>query len=135
LEFLFLYAGWDEYFGFQLYHSDPSGNYGGWKAHAIGGNNQSAISLLKQEWTEELTVKDSLKLAVKVMSKSMDSTNLSAEKLEFSTLSKDEDGITHFHILSEKEVNQIIKEQKEEEEKNKDKNKEKYDDDDSLYKN
>jgi 20S proteasome subunit alpha 3 len=23
-----LYAGWDEYYGFQLYHSDPSGNYG-----------------------------------------------------------------------------------------------------------
>ena len=28
----FLYAGWDIHHGFQLYHSDPSGNYGGWKA-------------------------------------------------------------------------------------------------------
>jgi 20S proteasome subunit alpha 3 len=36
----FLYAGWDRYHGFQLYLSDPSGNYGGWKATAIGQNNQ-----------------------------------------------------------------------------------------------
>jgi 20S proteasome subunit alpha 3 len=26
----FLFAGWDSQFGFQLYQSDPSGNYGGW---------------------------------------------------------------------------------------------------------
>lgn len=36
----FLFTGWDEHHGFQLYHSDPSGNYGGWKATAIGANNQ-----------------------------------------------------------------------------------------------
>lgn len=27
---------WDAYLGFQLYHSDPSGNYAGWRANAIG---------------------------------------------------------------------------------------------------
>jgi 20S proteasome subunit alpha 3 len=32
----FLFAGWDTVHGFQLYQSDPSGNYGGWKATAIG---------------------------------------------------------------------------------------------------
>jgi 20S proteasome alpha/beta subunit len=35
-----LYAGWDKHFGYQLYQSDPSGNYGGWKATCIGSNNQ-----------------------------------------------------------------------------------------------
>jgi 20S proteasome subunit alpha 3 len=35
-----LYMGWDKQFGFQLYQSDPSGNYGGWKATCIGSNNQ-----------------------------------------------------------------------------------------------
>ena len=34
----FLFAGWDKHFGYQLYVSDPSGNYGGWKAQAIGQN-------------------------------------------------------------------------------------------------
>lgn len=38
-----LYMGWDKHYGFQLYQSDPSGNYGGWKATCIGNN--SAVSL------------------------------------------------------------------------------------------
>ncbi len=78
----FLYAGWDEHFGFQvrrmshvtcqsyltvrgrgidmlccyvvgwlqLYQSDPSGNYGGWKATAIGANNLAAQSILKTDY-------------------------------------------------------------------------------------
>lgn len=35
-----LYMGWDPHHGFQLYQSDPSGNYGGWKATCIGSNHQ-----------------------------------------------------------------------------------------------
>ena len=31
--------GWDPHYGFQLYQSDPSGNYGGWKATCIGNNH------------------------------------------------------------------------------------------------
>src|SRR5689334_14886478 len=45
----FLYAGWDEHHRFQLYHSDPSGNFSGWKATAIGANNEPAKRLLKNE--------------------------------------------------------------------------------------
>lgn len=32
----FLFAGWDSNFGFQLYQTDPAGNYSGWKATVIG---------------------------------------------------------------------------------------------------
>lgn len=38
----FLFGGWDSEYGFQLYQSDPSGNYSGWKATCIGANNQAA---------------------------------------------------------------------------------------------
>jgi 20S proteasome subunit alpha 3 len=76
----FLWAGWDKHYGFQLYQSDPSGNYGGWKATAIGANNQAATSLLKQDYSDEFNVQEALKLAVKVLSKTMDSTALSADK-------------------------------------------------------
>lgn len=31
--------GWDNHYGYQLYQSDPSGNYGGWKATCIGMNS------------------------------------------------------------------------------------------------
>lgn len=34
-----LYMGWDKHYGYQLYQSDPSGNYGGWKATCIGNNS------------------------------------------------------------------------------------------------
>jgi len=46
----------DEHYGFQLYQSDPSGNYGGWKAVAIGAGAQAAQNLLKTEYKEETTV-------------------------------------------------------------------------------
>ena len=39
-----LYMGWDKHYGYQLYQSDPSGNYGGWKATCIGNN--SAVSIM-----------------------------------------------------------------------------------------
>lgn len=83
-----LYAGWDDHYGFQLYRSDPSGNYGGWKAVAIGAGHQAAQNQLKQDYSEDLDLEAAVKLVVKVLSKSMD-TSLQTDKVELSTLSKD----------------------------------------------
>jgi len=85
----FLFAGADEHHGLQLYASDPSGNYGGWKARAIGGKAQAATSILKQDWNADLDLDGALKLALKVLSKTMDSTTLAPEKLDFATLTFD----------------------------------------------
>lgn len=76
----FIYAGYDPQRQFQLYQSNPSGNYGGWKATSVGANNASAQSLLKQDYKEECDLKEACGLAVKVLSKTMDSTKLSSEK-------------------------------------------------------
>jgi 20S proteasome subunit alpha 3 len=75
-----LYAGYDPHYEFQLYHSDPSGNYSGWKATCIGANNGTAQSLLKQEYKDDIVVKDAIGLVLRTMSKTMDSTTLSSEK-------------------------------------------------------
>lgn len=56
----------DEDWGFQLYQSDPSGNYGGWKATAIGANKQAAQNLLKQDFEEDITTEKAIKLVIKV---------------------------------------------------------------------
>lgn len=104
----FLYAGWDEFHGFQLYHSDPSGNYGGWKATAIGNNYQSAQSILKQDWSEDIDIKGALNLAAKVMSKTMDTTMLSNEKVELATITR-ENGKVVYHVLDESEVGDVLK--------------------------
>jgi 20S proteasome subunit alpha 3 len=80
----FIYAGYDPQRQFQLYQSNPSGNYGGWKATSVGANNASAQSLLKQDYKEDCDLKEACGMAVKVLSKTMDSTKLSSEKSKFS---------------------------------------------------
>lgn len=82
----FIYAGWDPKSEFQLYQSNPSGNYGGWKATSVGANNASAQSLLKQDYKEECDLKEACGMAVKVLSKTMDSTKLSSEKSKTLTI-------------------------------------------------
>lgn len=88
----FLFAGYDEHFGLQLYQTDPSGNYSGWQATVIGANNSAGKSFLKNEYQKDgsvPTVSEGLKLAVKALNKTMDSTGNSAEKYELSVLSFD----------------------------------------------
>ena len=132
----FLFAGYDETHGFQLYQSDPSGNYSGWKATVIGANNQAGKSLLKTEYgvskkkddeddemkTDEdspppLTdviempdVAEACRLAVKVLNKTMDGAVASAEKLELFMMSLDEDGNCVHKILTEEEAKAVIAE-------------------------
>jgi 20S proteasome subunit alpha 3 len=78
----FMYAGFDDVLGFQLYCSDPSGNYGSWKAHATGKGSVNAISTLKGDYVQDCTLKEALVLAAKVLAKSMDSTSPDANKFE-----------------------------------------------------
>jgi 20S proteasome subunit alpha 3 len=98
----FIYAGWDPRRQFQLYLSNPSGNYGGWKATSAGANNASAQSLLKQDYKEDCTLKEACGMAVKVLSKTMDSTKLSSEKSTFPPVLPDMrqtfDGLLTFHF-------------------------------------
>merc|ERR1712070_927655 len=99
----FLFAGYDKHFGYQLYQSDPSGNYGGWKATAIGANHSSAQSILKQEYDENMDLDGALQLAIKVLSKTMDSTQLTPDKLEFATLSE-----AGYKVLGEAELQKLL---------------------------
>lgn len=102
----FLFAGYDDQFGFQLYQSDPSGNYSGWKATVIGANNQAGKSLLKTDYNpEEIpTTDEALRLAVKVLNKTMDGTAASAEKMELFKMTLGADGGCVHHILTQAEA-------------------------------
>ena len=131
----FLFAGYDEHHGFQLYQSDPSGNYSGWKATVIGANNQAGKSLLKNEYgtvaDKETTttsidtdeegkdkeaaemelpdVNQALRLAVKVLNKTMDVTATGPEKMELFVMTVEKGQCVH-KILNEEEVNKVLKE-------------------------
>merc|ERR1711982_23973 len=110
-----LYMGWDKHYGFQLYQSDPSGNYGGWKATCIGNNWNAAVSMLKQEYkVDEMDLQSCLQLAVKVLGKTLDTNKLTADKVEIATLTR-ENGRTCIKILPADQLNEYIKKHEEEE--------------------
>jgi len=102
-----LYIGWDRHFGYQLYQSDPSGNYTGWKATCIGNNHQSAVSLLRQEYKSP-NLNEAKMLAIKVLAKSLD-VKLSSEKIEMATLTH-RGSKTVLKQLTPAEVSQLIAE-------------------------
>lgn len=117
----FLFAGYDDHHGFQLYQSDPSGNYSGWKATVIGANNQAGKSLLKNEYGGKMDdsemkvegemkmpdLKEALRLAVKVLNKTMDATATTSDKLELFTMTL-EDGECVHKVLSAQETQKVI---------------------------
>ena len=105
----FVYAGWDARRGFQLYQSNPSGNYGGWRATAVGANTASAQSLLKQDYREGASLAQACELAVKVLSKTMDSTKLSGERIEFATVGKTSAGEVYHHLWAAAEIDALLR--------------------------
>lgn len=122
----FLFAGYDDHYGFQLYQSDPSGNYSGWKATVIGANNQAGKSILKSDYRKVAAdaegkmdedeesaaipnVEEALKLAVKVLNKTMDGTGAAAaEKMELFTLMMNDKKECVHHILTKAEAQAVI---------------------------
>jgi len=105
----FLFAGHDDHFGFQLYHTDPSGNYSGWKATAIGTSNQTATTMLRQQWKEDMNMADGLMLTAKCLLKTLDTANPSSDTLEFGVLSKGPDGKATYRNLTADEVTKLLK--------------------------
>merc|ERR1719359_1320804 len=103
----FLIAGYDKAHGFQLYHTDPSGNFSGWKAYAIGMNNSTAQQIMRQDWNEDLSLQEGLELVSKVLVKTMDTAKPDAEKLEFAMVEKTGANF-RFRHLKATEVNKLM---------------------------
>jgi len=103
----FLVGGYDSANGF-LYHTDPSGNFSGWKAYAIGVNNNTAQQIMRQDWKPEMKVQEALELAAKTLIKTMDTASPNAEKLEFGVVEKVTDKLVRFRMLSADEVNKLM---------------------------
>ena len=106
----FMYAGYDAVRGFQLYCSDPSGNYAAWKAHSTGRNSVNAISTLKSDYIQGCTLNEALVLAAKVLGKSMDTTAPDANKFEVGIITKDAEGNLIQRRVEGEELNKILNE-------------------------
>ena len=87
-----MYAGFDTTCGFQLYSSDPSGNYAAWKAHATGKNCVNSISTLKEDYVENMNLIDGIAMAAKVLGKSMEVNKPDSKRFEIGVVTRDQDG-------------------------------------------
>jgi 20S proteasome subunit alpha 3 len=103
-----MYAGYNDVRGFQQYYSDPSGNYGSWKAHATGKGSVNAMSTLKKDYQQDCSLKESLVLAAKVLGKSMDTTTPNTDKFEIIVILKDEHGAVVQRRVEREELAKIL---------------------------
>jgi 20S proteasome subunit alpha 3 len=108
----FLFGGWDKSLGFQLYQSDPSGNYAGWTATAIGANSQAAQAILKTEYVDGMSILDARKLAIKVLKQTMDSTLLVPEKVEMCEVGWENEATKQvaYRVVKEAELKELCDE-------------------------
>lgn len=105
----FLFAGYDKHGKFQLYSTDPSGNYAGWKATAIGSNHVAANSFLKQEYKEEMSQEEGLGFALKALVKTMETTTPSPKKIELVSISFTMDDNIQGINLSEDRIKDLLR--------------------------
>lgn len=105
----FLFAGYDKNGKFQLYSTDPSGNYAGWKATAIGTNHVAANSFLKQEYKESMTLEEGYGFALKALVKTMETTTPSASKIELVSISFNMDEQIQGITISEERIKDLLK--------------------------
>jgi proteasome alpha subunit len=62
--------------GSHIFGTQPSGNYKGYKATAVGAGTETVLSILKEEYREDLTLEKGIKLAVKCLVKALQAREL-----------------------------------------------------------
>ena len=107
-----MYAGYDKIRGFQLYNSDPSGNYSAYKAHCTGKNSVNAISTLKTDYEENIDASKALALAAKMIGKTMDTTTPDASKFEIGIVQLDSEGKPFQRLVQGEELQKLLEEHK-----------------------
>jgi len=62
--------------GARVFQTHPSGSYMGYKAVAVGAGSETVLSMLKEEYSEDLTLEKCVKLAVKCLVKALEARQL-----------------------------------------------------------
>lgn len=105
----FLYAGWDKHYGYQLYQSDPSGNYSGWQATSIGANSSTIQSIFKSDYEEDAEIGTVKKMLVKALKKTVEGSTLSGDKVELVVMQRTNNA-TNVQYFKSSEIEALVKE-------------------------
>lgn len=70
-----IFAGVDKT-GSRVFGTHPSGTYRGYKARAEGAGRETVFNILKEEYKEEMGIKDATKLVVKCLVKALEARQL-----------------------------------------------------------
>ena len=62
--------------GTRVFGTHPSGTYRGYKATALGAGRETVIAILKEEFREDMSIKDITKLAIKCLVKALEARQL-----------------------------------------------------------
>ena len=62
--------------GNRLFITHPSGTYKGHKATAVGAGRETVMNILKEEYREDMSLEDAVKLAVKCLVKALEARQL-----------------------------------------------------------
>ncbi|MBS7653758.1 MAG: archaeal proteasome endopeptidase complex subunit alpha [Candidatus Bathyarchaeia archaeon] len=100
-----IFAGVDKS-GSQLFTTDPSGTYRAYKAVAIGIGRETAENVLREEYRDDLTLEEAIKLGVKCLIKSMQARG-EQPRIKISVIPA---STRRFKMLSDEEVEKYTKE-------------------------
>ena len=99
-----IFAGVDKS-GSRVFGTHPSGTYRGYKARTEGAGRETVFNILKEEYKEEIVLKDCTKLVVKCLVKALEARQL-PPRLKIAVIPTD---TKKMEILSDEKVEGIMK--------------------------
>lgn len=105
----FIYLGWDEHNGFQIFTSDPSGNIASWRAISQGVNEDAINNALQEKYQEILPRDQALGLLIKSIYSNEEQSPPESNKVIIGFLEKDLEGDLAIEYLSISQKNDLIK--------------------------
>ena len=98
-----LFGGVDDH-RVSLIATDPSGSYRGYKATSVGRNSEKALTVLKEEYRDEITIDEAIALSVQAL-KEASENDLSADGMNIAVVTKES---KKFRTLGIKEIQKYL---------------------------
>lgn len=100
-----IFAGVDKT-GNRVFYTHPSGTYRGYKATAVGAGRETVLSILKEEYKEDMSLEDTTKLAVKCLIKALEARQL-PPRIKIAVISSE---TKKMEMLADERIEEIAKE-------------------------